>query len=268
MKENFQDFEEIYNRYLLRLLNLQEDIIRINNFAHPKLEPLIKNIEHLETMPKKKEKLIKKKYKKLNKNLKTPIWFIKSTHSLDQSNVDEYIETTRKNESFSDNEFKRFKLWMKGFTSKEFNPYNILNSYFKIGIIVGFTLFEAFNNEIINLLKDLPIEQQLQGLGFHNVENQLKKELNKLLNFQIEDDFTHWKYLIHFHLIRNLLIHRDGQIDDMYLKKVQELGVEHADFDVGDYLLIEKNTFLDVITLFIIYFEYILKHIKNYRTPP
>ncbi len=100
-------------------------------------------------------------------------------------------------------------------------------------------------------------------IGIHNVEGDLKNELNKLFKIKIENDLNIWKYIVHFHLVRNLLIHRDGQIDDYYMRKVKELGMEHNNFQVGDYILIKKNTFLDVIVIIQIYFEYILKKIEN-----
>ena len=264
MRDNFQKLEEIFNNYLLRLLNLQEDIVRAYDLSHPNQKTLIGKIEHSKNSPKRrKDKVIKRLYKKLDKNRNESIWFIKSRHSLDQDNVDDYIEVIRKEENLKGKEFKRFKLWMKGSTSKKFNPYDILYSYFKIGIIVAFTLFEAFNNEIIGLLKNISIEQQLQGIGIHSVEGDLKKELNKLFKIKIENDLNIWIHLVHFHQVRNLLIHRDGQIDDYYMRKVKELGMEHNNFQVGDYILIEKNTFLDVIVIIRIYFEYILKKIEN-----
>jgi len=138
-----------------------------------------------------------------------------------------------------------------------------LYSYFKIGIIVAFTLFEAFNNEIIGLLKNISIEQRLQGIGIHRVEKELKNELNNLFKIKIKNDLKIWKYLVHFHLVRNLLVHRDGQIDAFYIRKVKELGVKYNNFQVGDYILIKKNTFLDVIVIIQIYFEYILKKIEK-----
>jgi len=215
MRDNFQKSEEIFNNYLLRLLNLQEDIVRADDFSHPHQNILINKIVH--SPKRKKDKLIKK----INKNLNKSIWFMKSIHSLDQDNVDDYIEVIREEDNLKGEEFKRFKLWMKGSTSKKFNPYNILYSYFKIGIIVAFTLFEAFNNEIIGLLKNISIEQRLQGIGIHRVEKELKNELNNLFKIKIENDLKIWKYLVHFHLVRNLLVHRDGQIDAFYIRKVK-----------------------------------------------
>jgi len=116
MRENFQKSEEIFNNYLLRLLNLQEDIVRADDFSHPQQKILIDKREHSKSLSKrKKDELIKK----IDKNLNKAIWFKKSIHSLEQDNVDDYIEVIRKEDNLKGEEFKRFKLWMKGSTSKK-----------------------------------------------------------------------------------------------------------------------------------------------------
>jgi len=116
MRENFQKSEEIFNNYLLRLLNLQEDIVRADDFSHPQQKILIDKREHSKSLSiRKKDELIKK----IDKNLNKAIWFKKSIHSLEQDNVDDYIEVIRKEDNLKGEEFKRFKLWMKGSTSKK-----------------------------------------------------------------------------------------------------------------------------------------------------
>jgi len=66
MRDNFQKLEEIFNNYLLRLLNLQEDIVRAHDLSHPNQKTIIRKIEHSKNSPiRRKDNKIKKLYKKL-----------------------------------------------------------------------------------------------------------------------------------------------------------------------------------------------------------
>ena len=172
--------QDLYNYYKMRIQGLQEEIIQATNKLHPQIYQLFAKVDLPNNVPTdKRKKILDKVSKRIEKeNGETP-WIIKDKRTIEDT--DEFIkETKEKGDYMNKQEFERFQRIMKGTDSRFFNPYDLIYGFFKMGIIVAFVFFEAFNNELINIIDELPDDEKYKDRSVHNIKTHLR---NEMINF-------------------------------------------------------------------------------------
>lgn len=251
--------QDLYNYYKMRIHGLQEEIIEATNQLHPQLHQLISKADLASNVPtNKRKKILNKLSKRIEKEYGETPWIIEDKRTIED--MDEFIkETKEKGEYKNIKEFERFEKIMKGMDSSFFNPYDLIYGFFKMGIIVAFVFFEAFNNELINIIDELTDDEKYIARSVHNVEVNLKEEINEHLEISIETDFVYWEYLLYYHYLRHILVHRNGKVDDVFINKVKELKIELPEYEKSATTLIDQKLFISVTRLILIYIDFIFE---------
>jgi len=169
----------------------------------------------------------------------------------------------QKDEFHNEYEKKRFKIMMKGMDSERFNPHDLAYFFYNMGFIIAFVLFEAFNNELIYILEEVPKNGKYRGISIHNIKK-LENKINELLIIDIKKKFRLWGYIEYYHLSRNNLVHRDGIVDSIFCKIIKQikLDVDLPECDIEDRVLIDKKIFEGTIDLMLFYLDFINKEIN------
>ncbi len=251
--------QDLYNYYKMRIQELQEEIIQATYKLHPQINQLIAKVDLPNNVPiDKRKKILNKVSKRIEKEYGETPWIIEDTRIIEDT--EKFIKQTKeKGEYRNKHEFERFQRIMKGMDSIFFNPYDLIYGFFKMGIIVAFVFFEAFNNELINIIDELPDDDKYKDRSVHNIKTHLRNEMNRLLRIKIETEFEYWEYLIYYHYLRQILVHRDGKIDEDYINKVKELKIKLPEYEKGAIVLVDQRLFISVTRLILLYINFIFE---------
>jgi len=163
-----------------------------------------------------------------------------------------------------------------------FEKIDLINEHMlKMSMIYLFSLFEAFNKDLFQALflnkpylmkskiKELDYEtilgfsdindlheylshKEVDKYGYYDID-ELSKFLVETFNISLEEDFEYWKELRENYYRRNIIVHNDGKISKVYLKKLalpeEQLNKELITdkFYLGDCYRNIKN-YMDIIS--------------------
>jgi len=130
-----------------------------------------------------------------------------------------------------------------------FEKIDLINEHMlKMSMIYLFSLFEAFNKDFfqilflnkpylmksknqkldyetllafsdINELHEYLSHKEVVKYGYYDID-ELSKFLIETFNLNLEEDFEYWKELRENYYRRNIIVHNDGKISKIYLKKL------------------------------------------------
>jgi hypothetical protein len=124
-----------------------------------------------------------------------------------------------------------------------------MKAILKMSHIYLFTLFEAFNKDFfIKLLKNKPnilirnkkqieckeivhvksilelheklASKEIEQISYKNID-ELAKYLHKLLKIDLKTDFENWDEIRENYYRRNIIVHNNGKISDIYIEKIK-----------------------------------------------
>ena len=127
-------------------------------------------------------------------------------------------------------------------------PETIKDHILRMGLIYLFSLFEAFNKdffqtlfkfkpelmktkdkhlnyeELLNFsdideLHECITQEEINSLGYLDIDQIADTLMNKF-KFNLKEDFEYWKPLRENYYRRNIIVHNDGKISEIYLKKM------------------------------------------------
>ncbi len=127
-------------------------------------------------------------------------------------------------------------------------PETIKDHILKMGLIYFFSLFEAFNKdffqtlfkfkpelmktkdkhlnyeELLNFsdideLYECIIQEEINSLGYLDID-QIAEILIGKFKINLKEDFEYWKQLRENYYRRNIIVHNDGKISEIYLRKM------------------------------------------------
>ena len=145
-------------------------------------------------------------------------------------------------------------------------PETIKDHILKMGIIYFFSLFEAFNKDFfqtlfkfkpelmktkdkhlnyeallkfsdINELYECIIQEEINSLGYLDID-QIAEILMVKFKINLKEEFEYWKQLRENYYRRNIIVHNDGKISEIYLRKMS-LGSDQLNEELScdiDYL--------------------------------
>jgi len=136
-----------------------------------------------------------------------------------------------------------------------FEKIDLINEYIlKMSLIYLFSLFEAFNKDLfqilffnepylmksknkkldyetilnfsdINELHEFLSHKEVEKYGYYDID-ELSKLLVETFNINLEDDFEYWNELRENYYRRNIIVHNDGKVSRIYLNKLNLLDKE------------------------------------------
>jgi len=127
-------------------------------------------------------------------------------------------------------------------------PETIKDHILKMGLIYFFSLFEAFNKDFfqtlfkfkpelmktkdkhlnyeelldfsdIDELYECIIQEEINNLGYLDID-QIADTLMDKFKINLKEDFEYWKQLRENYYRRNIIVHNDGKISEIYLRKM------------------------------------------------
>lgn len=127
-------------------------------------------------------------------------------------------------------------------------PEIIKDHILKMGLIYLFSLFEAFNKDFfqtlfkfkpelmktkdkhlnyeallnfsdIDELHECIIQEEINSLGYLDIDQIVDTLIDKF-KINLKEDFEYWKPLRENYYRRNIIVHNDGKISEIYLKKM------------------------------------------------
>jgi len=142
------------------------------------------------------------------------------------------------------------------------NLIDLLYKFYKIGIIVTYTYFEAFNKDMMRVLDNTSDYEKyniLSNLG----KNEDLKMLNKTLNIDFEEQYSNWKSLKQGYLIRNMIVHDNGRFDKKSINKLYNLNALNREDirDIKKHAIDYKQAFEGIVVVINHYFEFFLEQI-------
>jgi len=142
------------------------------------------------------------------------------------------------------------------------NLIDLLHKFYKVGIIVAYAYFEAFNKDIMSVFNSTENYEQFNILSKDKKKRDIKK-LNDTLNINLEKQFFQWKSLKDGYALRNIIIHNNGRIDEKFTNEVlipNGLTIEDIR-DIKKLALDYEKAFEEIILLIEIFFDFILEKI-------
>ena len=223
MDDNQKHCKELYLYYRFMSRNLEIDIKAMNNsIQSPKI-------------------LQKRKYRKPKK--------------------------TTLNEIINEGEYKIGELSTKekeeiDAITKHASLIDLTHKFYKMGIIIAFVYFEAFNKDIMSVFDSTENYERYNILSKDKKKRDIKK-LNDTLNINLEDQFFQWKSLKDGYDLRNIIVHNNGRIDEKFTNEVlipNGLTIEDIR-EIKKFTLDYEKAFEEIVLLIDIFFEFILEQI-------
>lgn len=101
--------------------------------------------------------------------------------------------------------------------------FDLLHKFYKMGIIVAYTYFEAYNKDIMRVLDNTSDYERYNILSNLGKNKDLKK-LNDTLNIDVESQYSNWNYLLEGYIFRNMIVHNNGKFDDNFINQLTNLN--------------------------------------------
>ena len=142
------------------------------------------------------------------------------------------------------------------------NLIDLLHKFYKMGIIITFVYFEAFNKDIMRVLTSTENYERFNILSKDKKKRDIKK-LNNTLNINLEDQFFQWESLKDGYDLRNIIVHDNGRLDKKFTNEVNlPNGLTIEDIrENKSFTLDYKKAFEEIVLLIDIFFEFILEKI-------
>ncbi len=224
MDENQNQCKELYLYYRFLLRNLEIDIKAMNNLIHsPKLLQ--------------KRKLRKPKKTTLNEIINKGEYKIGELTPQER----EITDAITKHASLND----------------------LMYKFYKIGIIIAYVYFEAFNKDMMRVFDNTSNYERYNILSNLGRKNEDLKKLNDTLMINIEVQYSNWKSLIEGYILRNMIVHNNGRFDKKTINKLFNLkALDLDDINKIKNLAVDyKQAFESISFVIDYYFEFILEKI-------
>lgn len=146
--------------------------------------------------------------------------------------------------------------------SKYASVNDLTQKFYKMGIIIAFVYFEAFNKDIMSIFDSTSDHEYYNILSSDKKKKNIKK-LNDTLNINLEEQYSQWKSLKVGYYLRNRIVHNNGKIDQKFINKVNNLNdLNMEDMSEIKNLAVDyKQAFESLVLLIDIFFEFILEKI-------
>ncbi len=223
MDENQNQCKELYLYYRFLLMNLKIDVEAMQNL-------------------KQSPKVIQKR--KIRKPKKTPLNEIINKVEF------KIIEQTKQEREITD-----------AITNRG-NLFDLLYNFYKMGIIVSYAYFEAFNKDIMRVLDNTSDYERYNILSSLGKNDDVKK-LNHTLEIDVKTQYSNWNSLIGGYVLRNMIVHNNGEFDGNFINQMSKIKplvgekINSTENPAVDY----KNAFEGIIIVIDHYFEFILENI-------
>lgn len=137
---------------------------------------------------------------------------------------------------------------------------DLILKFYKIGIIVAYVYFEAFNKDMMKVLDNTSSYERFNILLSYGKNKYLPK-FNKTFDIELEEQFVQWKSLIEGYAIRNMIVHNNGRIDEKFSNEMLiSNGLTTEDIDeIKNLALDYKQAFESIIFVINVYTEFILE---------
>lgn len=224
MDENQDYCKNLYVYYQFLLRNLERDIKAMNNLIHsPKL-------------------LQKRKFRKPKKT--------------------DFMEIIKKGE-YKIGELTEKENEEIDAITKHASLNDLMYKFYKIGIIIAYVYFEAFNKDMMRVFDNTSNYERYNILSNLGRKNEDLKKLNDTLMINVEVQYSNWKSLIEGYILRNMIVHNNGRFDKKTINKLFNLKALDLDDveNIKKYTVNYKQAFENISFVIDYYFEFILEKI-------
>jgi len=171
--------------------------------------------------------------------------FIKEMHQLNKEYVNKVISEAKIE---GDKEKELMGLRMRVLISGDFNPFDMFFNNYKRGFDEIFSLFEKFSNDLFSIYGNWVSQYILERRSIHGINN-INDNYKKLLGIDLAMNFKYWKELAKYHYMRNIFIHKDGEIDKDFITNLKKLNLPFEQYKLGDKLQLTSKIFNDAIEI-------------------
>lgn len=143
------------------------------------------------------------------------------------------------------------------------NLFDLLHKFYKMGIIVAYAYFEAFNKDMMRVLDNTSDYERYNILSSLGRRNEDLRKLNNTLNIDLEVQYSNWKSLIQGYVLRNMVVHDNGRFDKESINKLFNLNALDLDDieNIKKYTINYKQAFESIVFVIDYYFEFFLEQI-------
>jgi len=139
---------------------------------------------------------------------------------------------------------------------------DLIQKFYKMGVIIAYVYFEAFNKDIMSVFDSTDNYEYFNILSKDKKKRDIKK-LNDTLNINVEEQFSKWKFLKQGYILRNTIVHNNGEITENFINEMSNLNnpiVEDIN-ETKNPTIDFKHAFGEIILLIEIFFKFILKQV-------
>jgi len=140
------------------------------------------------------------------------------------------------------------------------NLNDLLHKFYKMGIIVAYAYFEAYNKDMMRVLDNTSDYERYNILSSLGNNKDIEK-INDKLEIDVKTQYSNWNSLIEGYIMRNMIVHSNGEFDKDFIRKMSKINtlvvdkINRTKNPAVDY----KHAFEDIIFVIDYYFEFILE---------
>ena len=142
------------------------------------------------------------------------------------------------------------------------NLNDLLHKFYKMGIIVAYAYFEAYNKDMMRVLDNTSDYERYNILSSLGNNKDIEK-INDKLEIDVKTQYSNWNSLIEGYILRNMIVHSNGEFDKDFICQMSKINtlvvdkINRTKNPAVDY----KHAFEDIIFVIDYYFEFILEKI-------
>ena len=238
---------DLISKYEIKIENVQIEVNNAHKMLHPEFPGLFVKFEVPKEVPKKERESIERKLieKIKNENKGKNCIFIKEMHQVNEEYVNEVLSEAKIEE---DKEKELLGLRMRVMLSGDFNPFDMYFNNYKRGFDEVFSIFEKFSNEIFSIYGNWENDYIIENKSIFGIKR-INDNYKDLLEIDLAKNFKYWKELAMYHFMRNISVHKNGEIDTNFITKLTELNIDSKQYKLKDKIQLTPEIFNDAIDI-------------------